>query len=152
MDEEVIWIPCVQLCQHILTKEFKLIEFGMKEGGGASYMVGPIRAFSEMQFAKEGLALVKRALEAYRTWPADTKFTSEFGAMRGRQLHAFIRQHLFVEVLQREKGTLSLCPQHRTGDTWREIASGYQDENALVLPITQQTFYAVLLKCFSLAS
>ena len=152
MDQEMIWVPCVQLCRNIQTEDFKLIEFGMKQGGGASYMVGPIHHFYRERFEREGLKIVLRSLKAYRIWPAGIKLDSEFGRLIGRELRVFIQDHLFVEILQREEDLLRFAPQHRMGDTWREIASEAIEEMPLVLPTTQKKFYKTLELSLKLCS
>jgi hypothetical protein len=152
MDEEMIWVPCVLVCRNPKTGDYKLSEFGMKEGGGASYLCGSLLHFKDTEIAEKGLSIVMRSLKAYKIWPAETRFNSEFGALAGAELREFIRAHLFAEVLQRGKNLLEFSPRHRTGGTWREITSIPGEDMPLVMPTTQAKFYDTLMQCFDRAS
>lgn len=153
MDEEVIvWIPTVSICRHERTGEFKLIRWAAEEGFGGSNMVGPLIPVTKEQMAKEGLGTVMECLRSYRMWPAGTLHEPEIGRMDSRTRSKFVRDHQFVDVLQRDKKSINVRPNHHVGRGLRGI-TGYQHEEVrLKLPVTQEQFNQALNKAFEVAS
>jgi len=153
MDEEVIvWIPVVGVCRHERTGEFKLIRWAAEAGFGGSNMAGPLIPVTKQEMAKEGLRIVLESLRSYRMWPAGTLHESEIGSMDSRTRSKFVKDHQFVDVLQRDKKSINVRPNHRVGRGWRGI-TGYQyEEVRLKLPVTQEQFYQTLMKAFEVAT
>jgi hypothetical protein len=146
MDEAVVWIPSVKVCRHERTADFTLMRFGTVEGSGVSYVVGPLVPVTKEDMAAKGLDIIKEALRFYREWPAETKFNSEFKTMGTVKRSKFITQHRFVNVLQRDKNSISLGVVHREGRGWRGMTSYAKEEKRFTLPITHEQFYEALMQ------
>jgi len=153
MDEEVIvWIPQIQVCQHERAGEFKLIRWAAEEGSGVTTTTGPLIPVTKEQMANEGLRIIMECLRTYRMWPAGTVHESEIGSMDSRTRSKFVKDHQFVDVLQRDRKSINDRPNHRAGRGWRGITGYLHEEVRLNLPVTQEQFYQALLKAFEVAT
>ena len=146
------YIPCAMVCQHQLTGGFTLLRYGAKEGSGVSFVVGTLLPVEKEEMVKHGLRIVQDALKCFKVWPAETNFQPELTTMGVQARSKFISQNKFVEVYQRDKWSISIGPQHRTGRGWRGVTGYYHEEKHFRLPITQAAFYRELLIAFDRAT
>lgn len=150
--ESRVWIPDIKVCKSERSGDYTIIRYDATEDSGVVTAVGPLISVTKEKMDADGFGIVMEHLRRFRVWPANTRLTSELEEMDSLHRSRFLSDNLMVNVVQRNRHSICLAPNHREGRGWRKVTAYISEEIELLLTADQKAFAKALQNAFALAS